>query len=385
MEYKGEQEYEWMKLSFFGLSHARSIELMNHYFLYSCVRTSLAISRYLLALDPLRDPMGVLILLDYFALTSQINKHDKFLVNLVESNKVRNGRVDFAGTCCASQLTLCTCHFLAFKQISLNYKDEASGKEYDGDLLELPNWAYSYALALYRLSLSGEDDLSDKSNKALQCAIRKFPSLVEELLNKNEVDTTGRSMRTDWPTVLRDLRTYAINPVDSENYDPITQHIASQACHLIINICLQRSHSLWSGDDVLLWLYKNCTNVLPKGDDIKSLGRPQLSATLIRYARCDPDDYEDRFQTLPMDANPLDPGLLGPALAVDPNRRRFLRRADMRAVAQDEEVPAIFRGGGLVIGGPPTGVIDPDDPLVEVLWRSMLPWNRVDGVPPPRR
>jgi hypothetical protein len=53
-----------------------------------CIRTSLAVSRFLLALDPLRDPTGILLLLDYFALMSQSNKYDQFLVNLVESKKV---------------------------------------------------------------------------------------------------------------------------------------------------------------------------------------------------------------------------------------------------------------------------------------------------------
>lgn len=272
----------------------------------------------------------------------------------------------------------------------MHYKDESTGKCYSGDILELPNWAYSYSLALYRLLQEDrDDDVSDKSNKALQAAIRKFPAVVEALLIKNEVDTAGRSTRTDWPTVLRNLRTFATNPVDAENYDPITQHAASQASDLIANIFVKRNHALWSGDNILRWMYKNCTSLFPSDVDVKTLVRPQICPALIRYARCDPADYEGRFQTLPQDANPLDPGLLAPALAVDPNRRRrFLRRGDMpaaRAGGMDDEMPAIFQGGGLVIGGPPANVIDPDDPLVEVLWRSMLPWNTVDGVPPPRR
>jgi hypothetical protein len=271
----------------------------------------------------------------------------------------------------------------------LNYKDDSSGKEYCGELVELPNWAYSYALALYRISKSTDDnDLLVKSDEALQSAIRKFPALVEQLLINNEVDTTGRSMRSDWPTSLSDLRAYARNAVDSVGYDPITQHAASQASNLITMIFVQRSHTLWRSDDIIMWLYKNCVGLCSKSDDVHEIHRPQLSPALIRYARCDASDYEDRFQTLPQDANPLDPGLLAPALVVDPNRRRFLRRADMPAAAMaqgEDDGPNIFQGGGLMIGGPPTNVIDPDDPLVEVLWRSMLPWNTVDGVPPPRR
>lgn len=268
----------------------------------------------------------------------------------------------------------------------MNYKDDSSGKEYHDDLLELPNWAYSYALALYRLSQQSEDDdLSVKCDRALESAIQKFPAIVEQLLIKNDINTTGRSMRTDWPTALAGLRAHASKPVDAENYDPITQHAASQACDLISKIVVQRSHSLWSSDDVLFWLYKNCTNVVSKSESVDH--RPQLSPTLIRYARVDPADYEDRFQTLPQDANPLDPGLLAPALAVDPNRRRFMRMPQVGR-GQDDGAEALLRqqgGAGLVIGGPPTNVIDPDDPLVEVLWRSMLPWNTVEGVPPPRR
>jgi hypothetical protein len=40
---------------------------------------------------------------------------------------------------------------------------------------------------------------------------------------------------------------------------------------------------------------------------------------------------------------------------------------------------------GHVFGGPPTGIVDPDWPIAEVFWRSLLPWNHVEGVPPPRR
>jgi hypothetical protein len=272
-----------------------------------------------------------------------------------------------------------------FDQITLHYRDESSREEYCGDLLELPNWAYSYALTLYRLSQANQDGATDKCDEALQSAIRKFPAIVEELLIKNEVDVTGRSMRSDWPTVLRHLRTYCHNPVESENYNPITQHAARQASDLITKLFVQRSHALWNRDDILTWLYRNCTSLF-SGENVARLSRVPLSPSLIRYARCDPADYEDRFQTLPMDANPLDPGLLAPALAVDPNRRRFLRRPDMPAPHEEEADLGLFPGQrGVAIGGPPTHLIDPDSPMLEVLWRSMLPWNHVDGVPPPRR
>ena len=35
--------------------------------------------------------------------------------------------------------------------------------------------------------------------------------------------------------------------------------------------------------------------------------------------------------------------------------------------------------------GPATTIIDPDLPLLEVFWKSALPWARVEGVPPANR
>lgn len=282
-------------------------------------------------------------------------------------------------------------------QITLHYRDESSREEYCGDLLELPNLAYSYALALYRRRSHEANNNPDgattteKCDEALQSAIRKFPAIVEELLIANEVDVTGRSMRSDWSTVLGHLRTYCHNPImESEHYcyHPITQHAARQTSDWIAKIFVQRSHALWNEDAVLMWLYRNCASVFSEEGNVESLFRLPLSPSLIRYAHCDPANYEDRFQTLPMDANPLDPGLLAPALAVDPNRRRFLPRRHVMPARPEDEADdlGLFPGhGGLVIGGPPTHLIDPDSPVLEVLWRSILPWNHVDGVPPPRR
>jgi hypothetical protein len=35
--------------------------------------------------------------------------------------------------------------------------------------------------------------------------------------------------------------------------------------------------------------------------------------------------------------------------------------------------------------GPATEIIDPDLPLLELFWRSALPWAHVEGVPPANR
>jgi hypothetical protein len=71
------------------------------------------------------------------------------------------------------------------------------------------------------------------------------------------------------------------------------------------------------------------------------------------------------------------------ALNYTPNRRRFLR-IDRRN-NRDEDVDFErhnARANSVMLGTGRSGmdVIDPGLPIVEVFWRSFLPWARVDGV-----
>ena len=76
--------------------------LMRTSCMVGCVGTSLAVARYILSLDPLRDPMGVLLTMDYFALASLEDEHARFVVDLVESETVQIHHMDGDGErhCC---------------------------------------------------------------------------------------------------------------------------------------------------------------------------------------------------------------------------------------------------------------------------------------------
>jgi hypothetical protein len=314
-------------------------------------------------MDPLRDPMGVLLALDHFALSSRTSEHDSFVVDFVDN---------------------CGIH--------LYYRDE-DAREFKGLVTDMPNWAYSYALALYRLEQDGANGTNEgteepkmTSREALVLAIRLYPTIVEEFLKKNEISTSGRSTKMDWPSVLESLRRLAYPPSQHPDYDPIVYHATKSASDTIAKIFVLRSFKLWGGHDIQKWLYAAAVEATAGGDYTAKLPSPALQ----RYSRADPANYEDRFRLLPAEANPLDPQLLQYALNVDPNRRRLLRRGNRAGVAEIDPLEALenrARAGnqGIVIGGPPTHNLDPDSPLVEILWQSMLPWNRVEGVPPPPR
>ncbi|CAF2071437.1 unnamed protein product [Rotaria magnacalcarata] len=101
-----------------------------------CSRTALEFCKVLLSLDPIDDPLAILLLLDYYAIRSEEYNY------LIRFHTEQNQRLNLDG---------------------------------------LPNFTYSLALAYFR-SLS-----FDKANEVLQNALIRFPSILKYLLDKLSV------------------------------------------------------------------------------------------------------------------------------------------------------------------------------------------------------
>ena len=326
-----------------------------------CVVTSLAVGRFLLSLDPMRDPTGILMVLDYYALSTMREKDVLFLLKLVDSDVVK------------------ICH------------DGGQDSRKSCGLREMPNWAYNYALAMYRKSQfddeqnhiedDSKDDISfaEQADKALDFALARYPLIPRSILEKNGVNLKDRSFQTDWPHIM-------------ESLDQINRN-SSMGVEKISSIFVERNCKLWSGNDVVKWLYQGCQRMFEskvenkiRGDaDEYNLG--SLEA-LEKYSAFDPMDFLDSFRRIPADANPLDPGLMDAALNYTPNRRRFLRINRQHGArgendqGLDLEMLARQQRTMLGAGRNQMQIIDPDLPLMELFWRSMMPWARVEGVPP---
>ena len=318
-------------------------------FYFRLPRACFALSRLVLSLDPLRDPMGVLLALDYFGLQLYSENSDEWLVDFVQNTP-----------------------------ISIYYEDDI------GSLLDLPNWSYSYALALFRMAQKDDDEnqstLLEKADQAMKDAMQKFPSVVEELLLLNEVDITSRSFRRDWSPLLNILRQW------SEAQATATSGDILRAYDLIVRVFLQQNFKLWGADSVLDFIYRNLSDMMESKNPGESK-LANLSPVLRRYGKYDPKEYtDDKFETMPIDVNPLQPQLVQYALTIDTNRPRLMRQrggADEQQLVPGFDFQVNERGAALA--GPPTELIDPDWPLLEVFWRSALPWAHVEGVPPLER
>ena len=210
------------------------------------------------------------------------------------------------------------------------------------DLLEMPNWSFSYALALYQF-----DKNKKKADEALQHAIQKFPFVPKQILLQNNMN---------------------------DNSD--------DACHHIYSI--SKNATIWNSNDKWMkWLtdiyymttdYNNNETILP-------------SKALQRYFQYQPDAAA---VMLPADANPLDPALFRQVVQYDAtnarHRRRNLRLPNNRQehlqqqiIAQAEQQQHQHQHQHQQADSQ-LERLDPDMPIAELFWRSFLPWTTVDGV-----
>ncbi|CAG9805699.1 unnamed protein product [Chironomus riparius] len=107
----------------------------------ACSRTALELTKLILSLDPINDPLAVILLIDFYSIRS---KQYDFIINL--------------------------------------YQDWQSSR----NLALLPNMAYSYALALYH------SNKMDDSDEAIQYALSMFPGILKLLLDELGIQADSR-------------------------------------------------------------------------------------------------------------------------------------------------------------------------------------------------
>ncbi|XP_034658743.1 transcription factor 25 isoform X1 [Drosophila subobscura] len=185
----------------------------------ACSRTAFEISKLLLSLQPETDPLAMILVIDYYALRS---KQFGWLVEFYEEyNAARN-------------------------------------------LSQLPNMAYSYALALYTLHGACE-----RSNEALQYALLMFPAVLRPLLDEMSVQTDKRVLASS----------YFFSDV-SGNQSP--------ALHQLVCLYVCRARVVWRSTEVLPWLESNVNVVLDRIDAKDPVVNEYKEKRSVRYGGTPP-------------------------------------------------------------------------------------------------
>ncbi|KAI8040997.1 hypothetical protein M5D96_005246 [Drosophila gunungcola] len=186
----------------------------------ACSRTAFEISKLLLSLQPDTDPLAMILVIDYYALRS---KQFGWLVEFYEEyNAARN-------------------------------------------LNQLPNMAYSYALALHTLHGACE-----RSNQALQYALLMFPGVLRPLLDEMSVQTDKRVLASS----------YSLRMCRESNQSP--------ALHQLVCLYVCRARVVWRQNEVLPWLESNVNVVLDRIDNKEPIVNEYKEKRSLRYGGTPP-------------------------------------------------------------------------------------------------
>lgn len=162
----------------------------------ACSRTALEVAKLILTFDPVSDPLAIILIVDYYAIRA---KQYEWLVQLYDEWEATN------------------------------------------NLSQLPNMAYSYALALFHLKRT------DAADHALQYALLMFPAVLRMLLDELSIQPDSR--------------------VSSHTYfGPATYDKATVALQQLTSMYVCRSKLVWRDAEILPWLERNVTAVLDRVD-----------------------------------------------------------------------------------------------------------------------
>ena len=164
----------------------------------ACSRTALEVAKLILSFDPENDPLAIILVIDYYALRAS---QYKWLIQLFNEWEVSN------------------------------------------NLAQLPNMAYSHALALF---YDNPDDRS-KADEAIQYALAMFPGVLKPLLNELSVQVDSR--------------------VNTHSYfGPTAYSGQSPALQQLTALYTCRSKIVWQDSAILPWLERNVNIVLDQVD-----------------------------------------------------------------------------------------------------------------------
>ncbi|XP_071484807.1 ribosome quality control complex subunit TCF25-like [Diadema antillarum] len=198
-----------------------------------CNRTALEFSKLLLGLDPSGDPLGVLLMIDYYSLKTE---QYAFFIKMYEEWEAHR------------------------------------------NLSQLPNWAFSIAMAHFPAassssspstsSSSSEHTSTKRADNLLQDALLMFPSVLHALLDKCSIQ----------PDAVIESHALFTHHMPSTNKTALPQ---------LVELFVARNYSFWKEAESMLWLERNAREVINRVNN----GDPKVK----EYA----EKRESRYQGAP--------------------------------------------------------------------------------------
>ena len=369
----------------------RHMQLTN---MMGMVKVSTSLSRLILSLDPLGDPYHILLRLD-----SQLLVSSQFdLLQRMWISKYPIGKHETNHFSSSSQPYICTY-----------------------TVRELPGWAYSFALSKYMQNTSA----CEESKVVLESAITRWPFVLDFIAKHAELDT-----QKGWRKILGSQYIKSCRP----EQDSVLLHIAEIYATCSSSLWKRPEFSELLETCALIVMEKasdgssTVYNISKRINEFSTLSTGD--SYLRKYSSASVEDFLAEYIRFPPEIQPIDGQFMDPALLArdaamhfrfpnlfrnNENRRALEREVNRQIQEALEEVGAnvennditplvnevirlheagiyevdlvdiarrldVHLGPGIRGGGnhfPAQRRLDPQLPLLQLLWQTFLPWNTI--------
>lgn len=196
----------------------------------ACYRTALELCKRLLILDPENDPLCALLMLDFYALKSGEYSWLIDLTKYWEASKNLSQLPNFAYSMALAQYLL---------YLESSKEDKSKSKKSD----QYQQFGLNRLKPKVELDESAQNELIKSSSNRLQYAILMFPSIVRPLIEKSNLQVNSKL-------------------VNHSFFNAPTLNSESRGLKLLCELYVWRTHHVWRDSRLASWVEKNMAAAL---------------------------------------------------------------------------------------------------------------------------
>ena len=251
----------------------------------ACYKAALEYNKFLVKLNPLMDPVGGLLILDYNAISA---RNYDFLIDFVEKFcKEVYGTEKFSILFLPNFLYSCSLAKFFKTQHEI---EKAKSKD---NIYQIEAQDFAKALEL------GPEYIHENHNILLILAVLIYPEIIVKIINENEIHKQNLSHSSFQGWQKKNYKEILAHPFFQEKNQPFYSFLQLQneddveGLNKLIEIYIERSKIIWKGNPINIWIKGTLGYILNQIDD-KKLDYSEIFERMCSQITCKKIPFELR-------------------------------------------------------------------------------------------
>jgi len=251
----------------------------------ACYKAALEYNKFLVKLNPLMDPVGGLLILDYNSISA---RNYDFLLNFVERFCFEVYGTDKFSILFMPNF-LYSCALAKFSKT----EQELEKSKSNINIYQITPEDFMKAIAL------GPEYIKENHNVLLILATLIYPEIIVKIINENEIHKQNLTHSSFKGWQIKNYKEILAHPFFQEKNQPFYSFLQLQneddveGLNKLIEIYIERSKIIWKGNHINIWIKGTLGYILNEIDE-KNLNYSELFEKLCSQACCKNIPFELR-------------------------------------------------------------------------------------------